>query len=665
MPKKVIYYLSVMLVILYSGCGSDSKGSTSKKTNPEEVVIKDSSSLLEISEVLVSNTHTIIDEDYSSFSDWIELHNKSDKALDIGNYKLSDKAGVIKWVIPQNTIIKANSYLLIWADGKDKKKKNLHTNFTLSDKGESVVLYDNKNKVIESFNYIKHTPDISLTAQNNKLVYMNPTPNKINSDTYSSVEASKNTNFSLNEGFYPSARTLTLSGDEIYYTIDGSIPTKNSYRYTSPIQVNKTMSVRAINIENGKLPSLVSTKSYLIDEETTLPVFYISIDDYYLNDEKVGIYTQGTNGKTMPCGEEDTDVTANYFQKWERPAHISFFEDDRSLKFSQDIGLKISGSCSRVFEQKSFQIKAKAKYGKKKFSYQMFPDKNIKEFSRLKLRNAGQDSVRAHMRDAVTHMLVKDDKNLYLNYEAYRPCVVFLNGEYWGLYSIREKKGDDFIKNNYPNVNYKNIDMIEDYYEVKEGNSTVFDEFMYGSVVDGDYASITAQMDVDNFIDYMITNIYIANGDWPGTNILMWRENKEGVKWQWLLHDTDFGFGRYEEIANVNYNALKIASTISNEAWPNPKISTSIFRKLLKNSTFKSSFKNRFNTKLSTTFSSSNVIKIIDDISSKINPEMERNFEKWEGDGVYNKNDWLQEVEKLRVFARKRAAIVKGHLNNF
>jgi len=665
--KKMSYLLSLTTIIALGmgvfGCGDNTK--EENITNLENIE-------LEISEVMASNSHTIMDRDYYAFSDWIEIHNLGNKTVDIGGYQLSDKLDKPKWTIPNGTMIDANGYIIIWADEKDKKKNELHTNFKLKDKGEAVALFDKTGKVIDAFKFKEQIPDVSITTKDGKIVHMSPTPNKTNNDSFLIATLSQKTTFSLDEGSYSGVQTLTLSGDEIYYTTNGSIPTKKSRKYTTPISIDKTMAVRAINFEDGKLPSKVSTKSYLIDEKTTLPVFFISIDDKYLNDDNFGIYTVGKNGKTLPCGENNADIKANYFQKWERPAHMTFFEDNKSVQLSQDIGLKVSGSCSKIFPQKSFQLRAREKYGKKSMKYKMFADKDIEKFEKIKLRNSGQDTIKAHMRDALTHMIVKDG-DMHLNYEAYRPCVVFLNGEYWGLYSIREKMGDGYIKNNYADVDSKKIDIIKDSYEADEGNTTAFNNLMYWTLTDEPfeseqkrYEAIASQVDIDNYIDYMITNIYIANSDWPATNTIQWKEQKKGSKWQWLLHDMDFGFALYEKTSDANYPALEKASTyIDGIEWPNSELSTRLFRKLLETPEFKAKFVNRFNNELNSTFESDKVIRIIDRISNKIDPEMEKQINRWDSYKVKNKQDWKNEVERLREFARQRTGIIQDRLKNF
>lgn len=625
---------------------------------------------VEISEVMAANSRTLLDPDYFDFSDWIELHNLENKPADISGYKLSDKLNKPAWTIPHGTVIPANGYLLVWADKKDKKEKALHTNFKLKTSGEAVALFDPSGKSIDAFEYLQQLPDVSTAYQNGKEIYMNPTPGSKNSTAFSSAQQSKEVTFSLEEGFYSSPKSLTLSGEgAIYYTTDGSVPTTASKRYTQAIVIDKTMVIRAISIVNDKFSSPVITKSYIYDEHTALPVVSIVTDDKYLNDDTIGIYTIGTNGKKpTDCGDEFTEQ-ANFMQKWERPAHMTLFETDKKAVLSQDIGLKIAGECSRIYAQKSFQLKTDDKYGKKGFKYQVFPDKNIKKFDRLKLRNAGQDYLKAHMRDILVTEIVK---GLHLSYEAYRPAVTLVNGEYWGIYNIREKMGKDYIKENFGE---KKINLIEDDLIVKEGDSVSYEEEVlayldtHSLVSDENYHYIVSKIDIDNYIDYMITNLYIANADWPGTNLLYWKPKKEGSKWQWLLHDMDYSFGLHSE-NDATYNAINQATTIEDDdAWPNPQWSTLLFRKLLENQEFKTKFKNRFATLIDTTFAPTRVKNIIDTLSAKLDGEISRHITKWNAKDplsykVSTKSDWKDEIQNLKDFAEKRPAIVKQHLQN-
>jgi|GEM_PF-1769468 len=623
-----------------------------------------------INEVMAANTHTILDPDYYNFSDWIELYNAGDSEADLSGYSLSDKLNKPKWHFPAGTTIPAHGYLLVWADNKDKKKKGLHTNFKLKTDGEAVALFDPSGTLIEGFAYQKQLSDVSVVYEGTKAYYMNPTPGSANTTLYESAVRTNKPVFSKEEGFYQTDLTLSIdapAGSTIYYTTDGSIPDTKAQRYNTPIPLSKTSVIRAVAVSDGKFVSDVVTKSYIIDENigTDIAVVSIAVDNRYLYDDTIGIYTIGTNGKEL--GEcEDGPQKANFFQKWERPAHMTFFENNHKAVLSQDIGLKVAGQCSRIYAQKSFQLKADDKYGKKRFNYRIFPDKAIQKYKRLKLRNAGQDFIKTHMRDALQQMLAKG--KMHVNYEAYIPAIVFINGKFWGVYNLREKMGKEYLEENYGE---KKVNLIEDDLIAKEGSLQEYDALIeylqnHSLVNDEEYQYVASKIDIDNYIDYMIANIYGANADWPGTNLVYWKP-KKGGKWQWLLHDMDFGFALYSENP-VSYDALGKAKAVNDpDEWPNPEWSTLLFRKLLENNGFKTKFKNRFLSQLDTTYAPARVKSVIDSISSQVAPYMQRHIQRWTINGeysykVHDKSEWEEEVQKLKEFADQRPAIVRQHI---
>lgn len=626
------------------------------------------SATVQISEVMAANTHTKLDPDYFNFSDWIELYNPSESVVDIGGYAISDKLNDPKWTFPAGTTIAPHGYLLVWADEKDKAGNGLHTNFKLKMDGEAVALFGKEGKMIEGFAYLKQHPDISVAMENGQLSYMPPSPGSQNAAGVPTLILSQKPAFSLAEGLYANPQSVTIAasaGEQIYYTTDGSIPTADSAVYTGAIDISHSLTLRAIGLEEGKFASEVATATYLIGEDSDIPVVSIAIDDKYLNDERIGIYTEGTNGKVIPdCGEENP-VKANYNQKWERPAHMTLFENNHTAVLSQDIGLKISGECSRSNPQKSFQLKADDKYGKGKFKYQVFRDKTIDSFERLKLRNAGQDFIKTHMRDALAQMVAKEQPNIL--YEAYRPTLVFINGEFWGLYSLREKLGEEYLEENF---DAKKANLLEDDRIVKEGSSEDYDalvEFLgnHSLVSQENYDYVASKIDIDNYIDYMITNIYAGNADWPGTNLVYWKP-KSGGKWQWILHDMDFGFALYADWG-VDYDTLAAATAVNGPEWPNPAWSTLLLRRLLENPGFKATFKNRLTARLDTVFAPASVKRVIDRMSAEVSPYIQRHIDRWKIDGQYSyavnsKADWEAEVQKLRDFADRRPELVKAHL---
>ncbi len=631
---------------------------------------------ISINEVMSANTKTIYDNDFFNFSDWIEIKNNENRDINLSGYFISDNIKEQKFKIPDGVVIKAKGYLLFWADEKNTTLKEIHTNFKLSSKGESVVLFDPNKDVVSYMRYREQDSDISYgKSPSQGFVYMQPTPKAPNLGGLLVLKRSDEPKFSLKEGFYDSSQVLEFTNvgerDKVYYTLDGSNPTKDSTLYKSPIKIDKTTVVRAVRYSENLFESKIVTKTYFIKEpNSTLPVVSLSIDPKYLYDDTIGIYTVGKNG--APSKGCFGPKVANYFQDWERAANVEYFGKDKKPKFNIDVGVEIMGHCSRTVPQKSFAIKLKKKYGVDKLEYKLFDDKNIYEFEDFVLRNSGNDWGKSMLRDAFMQTLIKDTTDI--DRQAYKPSLVYINGKFWGLYNIREKINKDYLKNN---RKVKKVDLLENDEVVIEGSKEDYDALLeyirnHDLLVEEYYDYVASKIDIDEFIDYQISEIFFGNWDWPGNNVRYWREKKEGSKWRWIIYDTDFGFSLRESVAGVDYNLLDVATAIG-EGWPNPPWATFMLRNLLKNEKFKEKFIDKFMTHLSLTFNPNRVINILSSLSSKIEPEIQRAYSRWpkihlEGDvNDYYSNyqtlqEWKDEIEKMRDFARRRPLIVKNQI---
>ena len=573
-----------------------------------------------INEVLAGNENTNYDTDHYQFSDWIELHNNTNQSINISGYYLSDDpAEPEMWQVPSNTVISAGGYLVVWADKTDQKDNELHTNFKLSAKGETVILADQNGVVVDTLTYSKLDTDISVSKVGGEIVYMTPTPGVANATSLSTSDRSADPTLSVDEGFYASAQTIVLAqenGGQIYFTTDGSIPTTASTLYTQAIQASATTVIRAIAYEGGKLPSKVSTNTYFIAEEsappmiTTLPLISISMNPDHLGDSAVGessvadllgIYARGTNGTYgINCDADDTPSKyANWNQSWDRPVNIEYFDKDNIKTFEFGADISISGQCSRYNKRKSFAIELDSKYGTKSLKYALYESKpDVKKIKDFKIR-AGNGN------DVLSTLLAKSG-GFNVDYQAHQAVRFFLNGEYWGVYYLREKKGKDFLNSNYPDIDEDNTDIIAynlHGYVEKAGDSTIFDngikEFINDSDNDisteADYQTVLSMIDEDNFIDYMVVMIYSSNRDWIFNNNRWWREKIDGAKWRFMLDDLDSGF------KNSDFDSFAFLK------FSRPIFVSKLFDELMKNSTFKQKFISRFNDQLDTVFQPDNV----------------------------------------------------------
>ncbi len=659
---------SLLILSFFFGCGSetDSFSGTNIITGAPT-----SDKKLYISEILAANTKTNMDTDFYAFSDWIELHNNTNQAMNIGGLYLSDdKEDPTKWKIPSGTTIAAKQYLLIWADKKDTKMHALHTNFKLSQKGETITLSDSSGKLFDSITYQNLESDVSATNITGSISYMSPTPNEKNDLLYKKQVLSPPPSFSIESGFYDGTRELVLSQNgkgTIYYTRDGSTPTVHSSRYEKPIQISNSTTIRAIAIEGERLASKVATKSYFMRFDNLLPVVSLSTNPAYLFDDTVGIYTEGTNGILLPlCGVRD-NVRKNYAQDWRRPVNISYFDKNRHEEFSLDIEFGIAGECSRNQEKKSFKFELGKKYGTSSLDYKLFTDKDITSIKDFKLRTSEEGNLIA---DVLASAFIKAG-SLNVDYQGYRAVETFVNGEYWGLYNLREKKGKDFLKSNYPNINTKNIDIIVNGREAKDGSmddynalKSSLESYNYNLSDTSIYNEVASRVDIDNFIDYMSFMIYSANDDWLASNHRCWKEKKEGAKWRWMLDDLDMAYKDW----NIETNYFEIAKG-NDESHNTQLLMTQLFKALNTNVAFKQKFKNRFNQLLDTLFMPSNALSFYDTLVNKrldVVKRTHRFYTMQYNAKEYNDASILQSAQTtIPTFLNKRRDVVKAQLNSF
>lgn len=508
--------------------------------------------------------------------------------------------------------------------------------------------------------------------------------------------------FSHTGGFYDEEIELKLKStskkSSIYYTADGSIPTKNSAKYIdgNPIKIKKgsratTISARVISNDEKYVSAMVAN-TYFISKgneyKSTLPIISIVTDERNLFDEEIGIYTENNMN--------------NRGIEWERPIHIEFFETNRDRKIAQNAGIRLHGGCSRDFEQKSFKLYADDSYNKLgNFKYDIFKgltkiqsDKNKNKFKRLILRNSGQDYNFTMFRDALMQSIVAPLNSV--DTQAYRSAVVYINGEYWGIYNIRERYDEYYFAETY-NVSPKDITILELNAVLTKGKNTDVNHYKEmlayiennGLANKNDYDYIKTQMDVENYRDYVISQTYFANADWPHNNIKFWRYKTDKYKknvpygqdgrWRWILYDTDGGFGIHSKNDNLtdalgnkidkSHNTISWINTEYNSEKDNPRwpwmwstCPNFLFRSLIENYEFKVDFLNRYADFLNVYASPDLVLNRIDEMQAGIEPEMEKHIERW--GAIESMEEWYENIDVLREFAIDRPKYVRQHLVN-
>lgn len=630
-----------------------------------------------INEIIAANTHSGADTYYNNYSDWIELYNASDRVIDLSFHYLTDNFNrPQKWEIPQGTVIGPGEYLAFYADGDDIYD---HTNFKLSQEGEEVALFNSVGMKVDAVEFGPLAADVSYGRQpdGGKDFYYFSRPTLTAPNTFTGAREftfAPVTRPSIPGGSYngPQAIELTTDtpSDRIRFTLDGSIPNEDSTLYTAPLQLESTAVLRVRAFKDGALPGPVLTHSYFIDENISLPVVSISTDPANLWDDDIGIYTKGPNAYPDPPYYE-----ANFWEDWERVINLEYFPPGGTAALNITIGVQIFGGDSKAYDQKSLALFPRDKYGGPVFDYKFFDNKDVTAFKRLVLRTSGQDWAETLFRDAMHHTLVEGRMDIDL--QAYTPALLFLNGECWGIQNIREKIDEEYIETNYgfpqDQIDYLYHDNGD--VQVKRGDRVHYDAMLAfietnDMTLPENYEYIKTRMDVGEFLNYNITQLYFVNTDWPGVNVKFWRPRTPEGKWRWILFDTDFGSGLY----NTYRHDMMIHITNSiGDAWPNPAWSTFLFRKLLENPEFRDEFIQRFAAHMDTTFSRERVLQMIETMKSRIQPEVHRSHAKWGGSFAAAMKfyfpstlaEWEAKIDVVREFAINRPIRARQHLSDY
>ncbi len=628
------------------------------------------SQTIKINEFMASNSTTILDPDYNGYGDWIELYNSSNTPYNLNGCSITDdKTNKQKYKFTTDLIIPANGYLLVWADDYNT---GAHANFKLSASGEYIGLYNSTLNVIDSLTFSVQQPNISCGRYPygaNDFYLFNPsTPLSANLES-SIFNRMLDPKFNIESGFYTGMPVLILSSDvegaKVYYTLDGNTPTTNStlfqLQYTPHLA--STVVVKAIAVKEGYVSSKVVTKTYFINENSDLPIFSISTNPDNFFSDTSGIYVIGTNGITALC----STGPRNWNQDWERPITIELFEQNKERVFCVDAGVKIYGGCTRLYPQKSLAFYFRDIYGSDKLKYRLFPDLKITEFNNFILRSSGQDWWRTMFRDAFIHTLLR--KNTDIDCQAYRPTVMFLNGDYWGIHNLREKLNEHYVEEHFQ-VTEDNLDLIEYSKGItaNNGDKVAYDNmityFTNNSLTDETkYNYIKSIVDVDEFIDYQICQIYGANADWPGSNTKLWHARDNSVRWRFMVYDLDFMFGGNSQ-GQFDSNTLALAVDSISTTYPSPTWSTLMLRKLLKNTNFRNEFIQRFATRINVTFEPNYVIGIIDSVKAMIENEIPKHVLRWP-QSVSFAGGWENGVQIMRDFAVKRPSFMRNFLKEY
>lgn len=593
--------------------------------------------ITEVAAVNTTNEHA--DGEYYDF---VEIYNSSKSNVNLANYKLSDSKKAESFKRLPKRILAPGEYAVVYCGDEDyvSYDGDIFVSFGLNRYGETVYLLDKYNVVVDALKYGRmqngYSSGKELDGDGEVVYYASLTPGTGNPESLKS--SLPNPEFSRGSSYLKkgSQVEITVPYGEIHYTIDGSTPTESSPIYTGPITVKRTGVIRARNFAVGHVPSDTVCATYLTDRKHDLPIVFLTTDSENLYDYSTGIWAMGAGAST-----EFPYEGANFWQNWERPVHFEYMTAKGVSQVAFDAGISVFGQYSRANDQKSVEIKLKDKYGPTKVCYPFFGEDAVNVFSSFVLRNGGQDYNIAHIRDAYAAMVIKGQMDIDIM--DYQPVVCYVNGEYHGIYDMREKIDEDYLANNH-GADPDKVDLIKANSDVKAGT---YDN--YGKIIDyvnshdlsndAYYDKICEYVDVDELINYWMCEGFFTNTDTG--NIKFWRERKAGAKWRWIFFDVDWClFGSTYSVENITADYLDPLGHGVGQAFE-----TDLYVNLYKNPRFRTRMLEIFSQHLKTTFRTDRMLKILDELIAEIDHEMPYYLERWE---ISDYDSWKDRVETLR-----------------
>lgn len=426
--------------------------------------------------------------------------------------------------------------------------------------------------------------------------------------------------FSAESGFYDHNFSLEMTAPEgavIHYTTDGSIPDASSEVYTEPLKMsdrsgdkNKLSANKGISLSSDFVPqkfikkanviravaeypdgslSEVCNRTYFVNvHEYPVPVISLKTAESNLFDYDTGIYVLGSTYEKWAAEQtehyEGWQAEGNYSNRgreWERPVDFEWIGTDGTV-FDQECGMRIMGAASRTALQKSFRIIAREEYGNKNFKFPLIPGNmrsdgtgEVKKYRSFIIRNGGNDCDYAKFRDPMIQKLASCGDFETMQYQ---PVVVFIDGEYWGLYTLAEDYSSHYIENNYGTKDENDVFddnniVIVKKNEIEDGKDE--DLALYNDMFDfitsndmreqANYEKAASMMDMHSYADYLALLLYTYNRDayYDGNNWAMWRVRQTGSEekadglWRMMLFDTEFSSGLYNDGTDYHDNNIK------------------------------------------------------------------------------------------------------------
>lgn len=610
-----------------------------------------------INEYSCSNMNGPVDA-FGEEEDWIEIYNPSATPFNLAGWYLSDRSGnLTKWQIPSGSV-PANGYLVVFASKRNTVVGNeLHTNFNLKQTREDwIILTNNLGNVVDSFFIVHRTKeDHSVGRESDGAatwrLFTTPTPGASNVggvNFYTPTPV-----MDLQPGFYVGPQIITITcadpSAQIRYTTNGSVPTATSTLYTGPISMNATTVIRAVAFSSN-LPSFTETNTYFTNITHTVPVVSIS-------GQEVLTLLNGT--QIEPQGA------------------FELFEQDGTFIDEGEGSFNKHGNDSWAYAQRGFDFIMRDEYGyNADLRHPIFPEKDRDEYQRVMLKPGASDNYPfengAHIRDAFVHTLsIRAD--LKLDERTWRPCVLYLNGQYWGVYEIREKADDHDYTDYYFQQDKFHLQYLKTWGGTWEEYGAPNAQNDWDNLTNfiltnnmgnaANFENVDSLLNWESLCDYFVINSYVVNQDWLNWNTAWWRGRDplgDKKKWRYTLWDMDACFGHY-----INYTGIPDptanADPCNAENLPDPggQGHTDILQKLInENPIVEQYYITRYIDLVNTYLSCDYMNQLLDSMLAEIDVEMQGQVNRW--GGTYA--GWQSRVDQMRTFMNQRCLALEDGL---
>ena len=588
-------------------------------------------------------------------ADWVEIINTGSNTVDLSGMGLSDNpAKPRKWQFPQGATLSAGGYALVKLAGapdgsgetfpvdikvKSGKGTDAETrivqpdytaDFALSE-AETLCLTMPEGEMLDRVKLYDQYRDISfgrVEGYDRFRYFSQPTPGAANAEkSYGKVAAE--ITFSTPPGLV-SEKSIELAmtttpGVDIYYTTDGTEPTPSSTRYSGPLTLDSNTCLRAVAAAEDTIPSEEAVASFIFSPHTVRLVA-ITGKPSRLN-RSGGVLNTGVKGDGQTV-------------------YVEMYEPDGTKLIGQSCELKVVGHHTRVtYGQKAIKLTAKRATGDTRFRAKLFDNRDYDEVKAVVLRASGQDTEQSHMRDSVLTALAANTSVFYQETEL---CVVYVNGKYWGAYNMREHIDTHSIAQF---EGWSNPDGVH----ISEGasGSAGYKKLLswvksHDMSKDSNVEELRTMMDIENYLDYVILEMYSCNQD---LNNIRAYCSEEDPRWKWVLCDLDLSW-------QIDRNNVK--EWFSEKVGSITSQSTTPFRYLMRNATLKDYFLTRFGELLATSLSADSVTGKFTARAELLQPEMAANCKRWN----WSTSVWKKWVKRTLEYAAERPSKLVGYISD-